>query len=116
MNKFLLLSLLAGCSLSGTVYAQGILDARAAMYAGLLQSPTSRANGETSLCETIDVDAHYAVLVEMSDISALSEIEALNLSIVNVRGNFVLVITGLENLEVIASIAGVKGVSMGYEN
>ncbi len=34
MNKFLLLSLLAGCSLSGTVYAQGILDARAAMYAG----------------------------------------------------------------------------------
>lgn len=116
MNKFLLLSLLAGCSLSGTVYAQGTLDARAAMYAGLLQSPASRANGETSLCETIDVEAHYAVLVEMSDISALTEIEALNLSIVNVRGNFALVVTGLENLEVIASIAGVKSVSMGYEN
>lgn len=116
MNKYLFITLLAGCAISGPAFAKGNLDARAALFSGLAQTASSRAAGEVSLGGNIDINSRYAVLVEMTDPSVATELETLDLTIVNVRGNIALVMASPAVLSSIADLDGVLEVAMGYEN
>lgn len=116
MNKYLFITLIAGCSLSVPAYAQGTLDARAALYSGLAQTVSSRSAGEVALGDDMDIHSRYAVLVEMADDSVVAGLEKLDLTVVHVRGNLALVMASPAVFAEIAALDGVLEVSMGYEN
>lgn len=116
MKKILLTALLGG-TLVLSSYAQGKLDARAAMLSGMVQAAASRSGSdEKALGENIDFQVPQAVLVEIKDMSVADQLANLGAEVLNVRANIALVVAPVTALEQIAALDGVVSVSMGYEN
>lgn len=117
MKKIIALTL-AATALAGAVSAQSKLDGPAAQLVATIGSPSMgrSADVETLKPANVDVEEAVAVIISITDDSALEALEALGAEIINVRADMALVRISPYSLQAAAEIPAVRTVSLGYEN
>ena len=117
MKKVTLFALSA-LAFGAVANAQAKLDAPAAQLVGAAANAVhaSRSSDVRALTPAVSADEQVAVIVTMADGNVLSQIERLGGEVVDARGDMAIVRLTPIQIQDVAELSDVLGISLGYEN